>query len=213
MRIYKQADKKSQRIPDGETLALYVGSLKLYLSDNPDIDSGTADLIEKLPAPREIRQNFSKQECKIIYETVEYLWTKITKNPIVSEKEIIKAPESLQGSYWMMSGGILLKNVNHYTCIKQNGLMICSLLGISGMAFQEYLSRKPNDIIALVLKYGGIRLFISKDKKLYAQMSQETYRDWGLTKLRKLDFPTKIVRIIDFKVPYEGWKNGVLVRI
>ena len=215
MRIYKQADKKrDEGIPNGETLALYIKSLKLYLKDNPRMDAGLADLISKLPSDRQVRQDFSKQECKLIYETLEYVWPKISGSPIVSEKEVISAPESLSGSYIMLKNGLMLKGVNSYDIIKSNGLMICSLLGISGLAFHEYLARKPNDIIGLILKHGAMRLYIDNDKKMFVQCSEDTYADWGRKKIQKLDFPKgKIVRIVDFKVPYCGWSNGVLLRL
>lgn len=214
MRIYKQADTKlDKRLPDGETLALYVRSLKLYLKDNPQLDDGLADLIKRLPSDREVRQNFSKQECKIIYETLEYLWQKITGSKIISEKEIIKAPETLFGSYWMLSNGILLHGVNHYTIIKQNELMIGSLLGVGGMTMQEYLCSRPNKLIGFIIKCGGIRMFVTKKKELYTQMSPKTYAKWGKNKIRNFDFPLKIVKVIDFKVPYEGWSSGIALKL
>jgi len=214
MRIYKQADKKKdERIPDGETLALYIKSLKLYLSDNPRMDSGLADLISKLPSDRQVRQNFSKQECKLIYQTLEYVWSKITGSPIVSEKEVIKAPETLSGSYIMLRNGLLLSGINTYDIIRQNIGMIGSLLGISGMTLQEYLARKPEEIIRLVIKNGALRLFISQDKCFYAQCSSDTYGEWARDKIRKLDFKNKIVKIIDLNSVFKGWASGIVVRL
>ena len=63
MKIYKTADKKiEERMPSGESLALYTQTLKMYLKDNPDLDILYANLIKKLPSPRQIKQDFSKQE-------------------------------------------------------------------------------------------------------------------------------------------------------
>jgi len=211
--IHKIADKKTEHMPDGEALALYVQTLKQYLKDNPNICDEWKDLISKMPAPRKVRQDFSLQECKILYESLEYLWEKITGERIIPEKEIILAPESLTGNYWMLNNGVLLSGVNHYTIIKQNTNLICSLLGIGGMTLQEYLCSRPNKLIAYIIRNGGVRLFITQDKRLYAQMNPKTYGDWGRNKIRKLDFPLKAVKLIDIKAPYEGWASGITVKL
>ena len=216
MKIYKTADKKlEERLPDGEALALYTHTLKMYLKDNPALDDTYANLIEKLPSPRQIRQDFSLNECKMLYETLEFLWEKITKTRLVPEKEIIKAPETLTGSYWMLSNGILLGGSlnNHYTIIKQNNLLICTLLDISGMVMQEFLHSPPDKLIEFILKNGGMRLYISPSKKLFAQCSPETYGQWGRAKIKKLDFDFKAIKVIDFKTKYCGWKSGILIKL
>jgi hypothetical protein len=113
----KIADNK--KIPDADALSLYAQTLKTYLHDNPDINEEWKDLINKLPAPRKIKQDLSHEECKILYETLEYLWEKITKNRIIPESEVISAPESLSGNYLMLKNGILLKGINSYDIIKE----------------------------------------------------------------------------------------------
>ena len=44
-------------------------------------------------------------------------------------------------------------------------------------------------------------------------MSQNTYGKWGREKAKKYDFSLKIVRIIDFKTTYDGWKSGIPIKL
>jgi hypothetical protein len=208
-KIIKTANKTDEKMPDGDSMALYVQTLKQYLRDNPDIPEEYIALISNLPAARKVRQDFSLQECKVLYQTLEYLWERITKQRIIPEKEIFTAPESLSGNYWMLANGILLSGINHYTIAKHNSQMICSLLDIGGMTFQEYLGRKPNDLIKFIIKNGALRLFITKDKRLYCQCSPETYAKWARNKIRKLDFKKKVVKVIDSRVDFKGWTTGI----
>ena len=205
----KIADNK--KIPDADALSLYTQTLKTYLHDNPDINEEWRDLINKLPAPRKIKQDLSHEECKILYETLEYLWEKITKNRIIPEQEVISAPESLSGNYLMLKNGILLKGINSYDIVKRNGSLICSLLDISGMVLQEYLSGDPNQLIRLILKHGALRLFITSDKRFFSQCSPETYGKWAKKKIQKLDFKKRVVKLVDFKREYNGWKSGLTI--
>ena len=214
MKIYKTADKKiEERMPSGESLALYTQTLKMYLKDNPDLDILYANLIKKLPSPRQIKQDFSKQECRILYETLEYLWTKITGQKLIPDEEIIKAPESLEGCYWMLCNGILLHGLNHYSIIKDHAQLICTLLDINPMTLIEYLASPPDRLIEFILRNDGLRLYISPSKKLFAQMSPDTYGKFGRSKIKKLDFQFKAVKVIDFKTKYNGWSSGVLIRL
>lgn len=211
--IIKTADKIDEKLPNGEQMALYTLTLKEYLKDNKDIPEEWKNLIEKLPAPRQIRQDFSIQELRLLYETLEFLWTRITKQKIISDEEIIKAPESLSGNYIMLNNGILLEGINTYDIIKKNSSLISSLLNIGGITMQEYLSGKPSNLIHLVIKNGGIRIFIAKDKRMYCQMTPDTYSKWGRDKIRKLDFKFKAVKLIDLRASYSGWKDGLTVKL
>jgi hypothetical protein len=207
------ADKKiDEKLPSGEQMALYVLTLKQYLDDNKSkISKEWIDLIERLPAPRQIRQDFSFQELKLLYESVEYLWTKVTGHKIIPETEVIKAPESLQGNYLMICNGILLKGLNTNDIIRRNNSLLCSLLNIGGMTMQEKLAGRPNELVKFIIKSGALRLFITKDKRFYAQCTSDTYGKWARNKIRKLDFKKKVVKVIDLRADYNGWKSGVTV--
>lgn len=213
MKIYKIA-KKEDKIPDAETLALYINVLNLYLQDNPSTNKELKNLIEKLPSSRQVQKSFSFEECRILYETIGYLWKIITGNDILEESKISRAPETLVGNYWMLKNGILLHGVNHFTIIKQNTNLFISLLNIGGFALQQYLHSRPNELIKFIIKNGGARLFVPKDRKrLFAQMSPETYTKWGKSKIKKMDFPNKTIKIIDNKAEFNGWKSGIVIKL
>jgi len=212
-KIYRIAQNMKIEVPNAEVLATYVESLKMYLKDKPDLKEKLAELIKNLPTPSKIKKDFSYEECKILYETVGYLWKKITGNDIIEESHTQEAPETLLGNYWMIENGLLLHGVNHFTIIKQNASILSSLLNVNGFALQQYLVSRPNKLIRFILENGGIRVFINKSKEAYFQMSEDTYAEWGRSKVKGLDFHKKIVKVIDFRVPYKGWKSGVAVKL
>jgi hypothetical protein len=218
IKIYKIADqnKINQKLPSGEALSLIIQTLKEYLRDNKNnskVPEEWKDLISRLPSPRQVKMDFSHQECKVLYETLEYLWKNITKEKIIPDEEIIPAPEKLMGNYWMIANGILLEGINSHDIIRKNANIICSLLNLSMMTLQEYLCNKPNTLIKYILKNGGVRLFITKDGRLYAQMNSEVYGKWGKAKIKKLDLKKKVIKVVDLKVDYKGWQNGVSILI
>jgi hypothetical protein len=207
-------DNIDKKLPSGEALSLIIQTLKEYLRDNKNnskVPEEWKDLISRLPSPRQVKMDFSHQECKVLYETLEYLWKNITKEKIIPDEEVIPAPEKLMGNYWMISNGILLEGINSYDILKRNSNIICSLLGLSMMTLQEYLCNKPNTLIKYILRNGGVRLFITKDGRLYAQMSSEVYGKWGKAKIKKLDFKKKVIKVVDLKVEYNGWKSGISI--
>ena len=209
-KMYKIA---KEEIPDAKTLALYTETLKSYLRDIPDLDEQIVELIKSLPSPKKIKRDFSIKECELLFESIGYVWKKITGQKLIQENEIINPPESLLGNYWLINNGILLHGVNHYGIIKKNATLICALLNINGFALQEYLSSKPCNLIKFIIDNGGIRIFVNKDKKLYAQMSPETYGKWGRDKIKKYDFKLKAVKVIDSEAPYNGWKSGITIKL
>ena len=198
--------------PKAEVLAAYVESLKMYERDNPQFDEEFSRLISTLPSPTKILKDFSIQECIVLFETVNYLWKKVVGKDIISENKLYDKPETLQGSYWMLSNGILLKGLNHYSIIKQNTNMFSTLLKLNGFALQEYLGSNPEEVIRYILENGGVRMFVNVDKEAFFQMSEQTYAEWGRNKVKKFEFKPKTIKVIDFKVPYRGWKSGVAIR-
>ena len=212
MRIFKMAQSEKD-IPKPDVLATYVEALKMYYRDNAIHDMQLNRLVETLPSPTKIHKDFSFEECKILFETVNYLWKKLVGKDIIDETKLFKKPESLFGTFWLIENGILLQGINHYSIVKQNTNMFSTLLGLNGFALQQYLASPPNDLIRYILENGGIRMFINKNKKGYFQMSSDTYGKWGKSKVKKYDLREKIIKIIDFNVPYRGWKSGITIRI
>ncbi|TRZ83663.1 hypothetical protein D4R86_00345 [bacterium] len=216
-RIYKMADVtntvKDEDIPQPDVLATYIEAIKTYLNDATNIPKIISEQIENLPSPSQVKKNYSFEECKILFETVNYLWKKITKTDIVQDPIIENSPETLFGNYWMLKNGVLLRGNNHTSIIKQNSSLFCSLLNLNAFTLLQYLSSDPNKLIGYVLRNGGVRIFINKDKKAYFQMSEQIYAKWGRKKVRELDFDKKNVKILDFNQDYNGWDSGIAIRL
>ena len=212
MNITKYAIKEED-LPSANVLATYVESLNLYALDNTGADQTIIKAIKSLPPPHIIKNDFSKSECRVIFETIGWLWKEITGKKLINEEKIQKAPETLKGNYWMLSNGLLLPGVNHYSIIKKNANLISSLLKINGMVLQQYLGKNPKDLIGLVIRHGGVRIFVNTDRNAYFQMNQDIYAEWGRKKVKGYDFKKKIVKVIDLTAPYKGWDSGISVKL
>jgi len=209
----KTARVSDKDIPSAEDIAAYVESLKLYLNRNTIKDKDIKERIHNLPSTKQIKMDFSTEEIRLLTETVGWLWKKLTGKDIVEESKITKASETLQGNYWMITKGVILEGVNHYTIIKQNMNLFQSLLNINAFAMHDRLASNPNDVIKLVLDHGGIRIFANKNRECWFQLTDETFTKWGRAKIKKYDFHKKITIVIDKRQPYSGWKSGLRVRI
>lgn len=215
-KIYKIAKnvKEIKEAVSAELLATYIESLHAFKRDNPKLKDKFVDLIENLPSSQKVVKDMSNEEIKILYETVSYVWTKITGKDIIEETHITTAPESLSGVYWMIKNGVLLHGNNHYTIVKQNSQLFQSLLNLNGFALEQYLCSHPNKLINYIIKNGAIRIMADKNRsQIFFQLSEATYAKWGKDKIKKYDFRDKIVKIIDPKTEYKGWNSGVSIRL
>jgi hypothetical protein len=213
MKIEKTAKVSDKDIPIPEDIAAYVESLKLYLKRGQVKDPDMADKIAKLPAPKQILRSFSMEEIRVLTETVGYLWKKISNNDIIEESKMERAPETLEGNYWMLTKGVILEGPNHYTIIKRNMNLFISLLDINAFAMHDRLASRPNDVIKLVLDHGAMRIFVNKGKIAYFQLADDTYTKWGRAKIKKYDFKKKITKVVDKRQPYKGWNSGIVIKI
>jgi hypothetical protein len=202
---------KEKDYPSVDDIASYVESIKLYLAEGQIQDEEIKKLITSLPSPQNIRKRLSEEEVRILFQTVGYVWKKITGHDIIEDSKIEAKPDILCGNYWMIQKGVLLNGTNHFSIIKQNIDLFRSLLGINAFVIHEKIGSEPNALIKLILDHGGMRIFVSKDKRFYAQMTDETYGKWGRNKIKKYDFPKRIVKILDKTSPYKGWKSGIVV--
>lgn len=209
-KMIKTADKK---IPSAEEIAAYVEALTLFLKKGKIKDRVIARLVKNLPYPDKIRMHLSEQECQIVFESVGFAWKEMTGQDLLEETKIEHAPKGLEGNYWMMTGGVLLEGVNHWTIIKQNTLLFINLLGISAFVIHEKMASPPDELIKTVLDNGGMRIFINKKKKGYFQLSDKTYSKWGRNKIKGLDLRDKVVKVVDTTRPYKGWESGILVKL
>jgi len=202
---------KMEDVPDGDTVASYIEALKLHLQENKIKNDALVSLVKQLPPQNKVRSELSKQEIAILFESVRFAWKEITKQDIVTENKIERAPETLNGNYWMIRKGVLLEGPNHFTIIRKNMDMIASLLNIDPFVLHEKMAGHPDGLIKTVIDNGGIRIFVNKDRKAFFQLTDTTYSAWGRNKIRKYDFKDKIVKVIDKKQPYKGWKSGITV--
>lgn len=199
--------------PSADVLGSYVESLKLFAKDNHKIDSRLKSVIDSLPSPASIRGNMSDEEGKLLYETVDWAWKKITGHDIVQELQVSKAPEQLMGNYWMLKNGVILSGENHFTIIKNNLNMFSALLNVGANTLLGHMASSPDKVIFCVIANGGMRVYVNSKKDFYCQMSAETYSDWGRIKVKHLDFPTKVVKVVDVRQGYNGWESGIPVRL
>lgn len=206
--MIKIAEKK---IPSAEDIAAYVEALNIYLENDKIQDKTVAALVKRLPYPDSIRSGFSIEECKLIFQSVNYAWKKITGQDLMQEEQIDRAPKGLEGNYWMMTNGVILSGTNHFTIIKRNLDLFATLLNISTFVLHEKLASPPDEIIKTIIDHGGMRIFIKVDKTGYFQLSDDTYSKWGRKKIKGLDLKKKIVKVIDRETPYKGWNCGVTI--
>jgi hypothetical protein len=202
---------KEKDYPSVNDIASYVESINLYLAEGQIQDEEIKKLISNLPSPQNIRKRLSEEEVRILFQTVGYVWKKITGHDIIEDSKIEAKPDILCGNYWMIQKGVLLNGTNHFSIIKQNIDLFRSLLGINAFVIHEKIGSEPNALIKLILDHGGMRLFVSKDKRAYFQLSSDTYGKWANKKIRKYDFPKKIVKIIDVTSKYSGWRSGITI--
>ena len=212
MKIQKISHIDEKLIPDPHSLAAYVKILKLYLKDNT-VSPQMEKLIKNLPAPRVVKSVLSWEECKILFETINYLWKDVVGKDITEQNYIDTAEQKYLGSYWIFKNGVIINGENHFTAIQRDSSLVTTLLGLNGFTLQYYMSTNPDKLIRYILKSGGVRMFVNKDNKGYFQMTEDTYAKWGRNKVRKYDLKLKLVKIIDLRVPYNGWKSGIPIKL
>lgn len=211
-KMVKTAQKvKENDYPSVDDIASYAEALKLSLSDGIIKDDELCRLIEELPSPNVIRKKLSNEEVKILFQTIGYLWKKVTGGDPIEESKMVSKPEVLCGNYWMLQKGVLLFGPNHFTIIKQNLDLFRSLLGINSFVMHEKIASPPEELIKLIIDHGGMRIFVNKNRRAFFQMTDETYGKWAKRKIRKYDFHEKIVKVIDKSSPYKGWRSGITV--
>ena len=111
----------------------------------------------------------------------------------------------------MMTNGVILSGTNHFTIIKRNLDLFATLLNISTFVLHEKLASPPDEIIKTIIDHGGMRIFIKVDKTMYCQVNPQTYSKWARSKIKKLDFKNKIVKVVDSSQPYKGWTTGITI--
>jgi hypothetical protein len=204
----------NNKTPSAETVAAMADSIRIFHQDNKDtFSSEEKKIVENLPSKTYIINEMSQAQLDLLYRSIKHLWmTASGENPdlSISNDDAI----NLDGVYWMLPGGILISGYNHFTAAKNHKAMICSLLDINPIVFEQMLSRQnTSDVIALIVTRGGIRTLIDRQKSEVIMQTNEESWPWVKEKLEKMYHKNKIAKVIDLSVPYIGWESGVTIRI
>lgn len=199
--------------PAPEVLVAMVDSILIFNEDHGEsFDDADKRLIENLPSKNYILREMNDAQMDILYRSMRHLWQKMTgKDPEFESSN----PDAvnIDGSYWMMPGGVLLAGFNHFQAAKENKLLICSILDINTFVFEKMLaSGDTGDIISLILARGGVRVLINREKNEVVMQTSESSWPWVKNKLERMYHKSKIAKVIDLSRPYEGWTSGVTIR-
>lgn len=207
------SDKHESVSPD--ILASYIESLCLHRGQHHDsMPKEIIRLIDNLPPRSFVIKKMDHIERDLLMQTVGHIWRKVTGNSIRSVDTKMATTDSgrLDGTYWMVPGGILVRGFNHFSAAKSHRDLLCSMLDINGFIFEaKVLEKDPHGLINLVLSHGGIRVAVDRNKSAVYMQTTEGSWPWARDKLRKMYHKHKVARVIDRREPYKGWKSGVPV--
>lgn len=198
---------------DAHEVASYIEALNIALKDGSVKSPEVIGVLHSLPSPEHVRRHLSHEEAKILFESVRWAWKEVTGKDITETFNFVPAKETLMGNYWMMKNGVLLHGVNHYVIIKRNLSLFATLLDLQPFVLHQKLSGEPNDLIKYVIDNGGLRIFVTLDKRAYFQMNDQVYTNWGRAKVKGFDFQNKFVKLIDATSSFNGWKSGISLNL
>ena len=197
---------------NAEDLVNLINSILLYYNDHKDeINKELKKSIESLPSEYIIKNKASDVELNMLYDIVRDIWKKITDQDL----DDVKLPENedekrlLSGNYWMLPGSILLAGFNHFSIAKKHKGLFCSVLSLNPWTFEAFIVSNPDKLIFYIISNGGIRMNVDKDNSVVICQTSEDSFPWVRNKLMKMYHQTKIAKIIDLKVEYQGWKSGI----
>jgi hypothetical protein len=198
---------------DANEVASYIETLNIHLKDGKIHDDEVVGVLQSLPSPEHIKRHLSDNEAQVVFESIRWVWEKVSGTDITKTFNVEPAPETLIGNYWMLKKGILLHGVNHYGIIKRNLSMFASILKIDAFLLHQKLAGTPQDLVKFIIDNGGLRIFVTPDKRAYFQMNDKVYSKWGRSKVKGLDFQEKVVKIIDPTIQFNGWSSGITLRL
>jgi len=149
----------------------------------------------------------------VLYRSVRHIWKGMTGNEPEFASEHSDSKD-LDGSYWMMPGGVLITGFNHFQAAKENRILVCSILNINPLVFEKLLaSGDTGEVINLIIARGGVRTLISREKSEVVMQTSEASWPWVKDKLEKMYHKNKIAKVLDLSKPYDGWTSGVTIRV
>ena len=204
--IFEQPPEKG---PSPEYLASLVDAIRLHADDH----TLTADLkrqIDQLPSRHNALHDMSTIEIELVLKVVKEVWKKVTGEDLPEDRETPpQSAKDLDGNFWLLPGGILVRGYNHFTAAKKHKGMFCGLLRINPWVFEHRMASSPDTLIGMLIEYGAIRANIDREKS--RALFQCTSQSWPTArdKVFKMFHKHRIVKVIDVSKPYHGWKSGI----
>jgi len=204
----------SNKSPEPEMISAMIDSIKVYYADHEDtFSSSEKRIIENFPSKSRILNDMDNAQRDVVYRSVKHFWKQITgQEPdfALDNRDAV----NLDGSYWMMPGGVLLAGFNHFQAAKENRILVCSILNINPLVFEKLLaSGDTGEVINLIIARGGVRTLINREKNEVVMQTSEASWPWVKDKLERMYHKNKIAKVVDLSKPYEGWTSGVTIRI
>ena len=204
----------NDKSPSPEVIAAMADSIRIFYQDNKgEFSPSEKRIVESLPAKAYILNEMDQPQVDVLYRSIRHLWKRISgQEPDLSSSN--QDAKNLDGVYWFLPGGILISGYNHFTAAKEHKAVICALLDINPIVFEQLLSRQdPEVVIALLVTRGGVRTLIDRDKGEVVMQTNEESWPWAKEKLENMYHKNKIAKVIDVAMPYEGWESGVTIRV
>ena len=200
--------------PSPESLAAMIESIRLHYDDHEEaFGAAEQKLVDSLPVRNYVINEMNDAQRGVLFRNIRHLWVGITgKEPDATQGSA--EAHNLNGSYWMLPGGVLVSGFNHFQAAKDNRLMICALLDINPIVFEKMVGAgNPHDVISLILARGGVRVIIDRDSSTVTMQTNEDSWLWVKDKLERMWHKNKIAKVLDLSKSYEGWESGVTIRV
>ena len=216
MKIRKYSQNSDEVSAD--VLSSYVETLSLFRGEyGSTVTKDISKMIDNLPPRSFINSSMDSVERQLLFQTVGHIWKTLTGASIketMGGRVNFSRDKNLDGNYWMMPGGILVGGFNHFAAAKNHRNLLCSILGINQFVFEaKALEKSPEELIRLVLTHGGIRVKIDRgNNQVFMQTSERSW-PWAREKARRMYHKKKMVKVLDARQPYKGWKSGVPVLV
>ena len=202
------------KVPSAEVISAMADSIRIFYQDHKEEFSPSEKrIVESLPAKTYILNEMDQSQVNVLYRSIKHLWVKISgEEPNLSSSN--DDAQNLDGVYWFLPGGVLISGYNHFTAAKDHKAIVCAILDINPIVFEQMLSRQnSDDVISLLVTRGGVRTLINRDKSEVVMQTNEESWLWVKDKLEKMYHKNKIAKVVDISLPYEGWTSGVTIRI
>lgn len=193
-----------------------VDAISIYVADHGGgMDAETTRLAEMLPSRHQITTEEDETKVDLMGGMVDEVWRRLSGKVASESVDAVSGRQNaLDGCYWLVPGGILLKGLNHYSAAKEHKGLICQLLGISGIDMERMLaSGDPAGLISLVVAHGGVRVLVNRERNEVWMQTSEASWAWARLKMSRLPHRHKVVKVVDLSVPYRGWQTGISLHL